>query len=535
MFISDVIKPTDYLNWGDSDIYIQAPTGSGKTYFILNCILPMAMQQRRGILILCNRKNLYQQYITDISNNTRTRMENGDFSLYYFQLQGLLRVATYQAIAESTQIDRIIGSYGIIVCDEVHALYADSHFATGLYKAFDKLVNWSMGRLMLYVSATAEHIFPILYQETCRRFYSACYFQQPDWSRTQSIPGYYRLEEDYTFCNVRYLEKIQQIPVLIADDQDPNSKWLIFVSSVREGKAILKGLEELGQEDAFLLTKDTVMSEKGEKISEQLVSTHTFDCKVLISTLVLEAGVSVCETNVKNIVDLHYLRETFIQTLGRKRMQENENLNVYILNRNAQFWAGKQNFCMQILKEYQTIQGNFRYDLQRHIATRLLAQAGNEVLKTFVYYDDGFRFNGISILKAEQEKQFYSWILKMCQEDGHAFIREQLAWMGLESAYSEENWVKDTCDEECSEALSKCLEKYAGCKPWDKTIFREIRIELTAIIHKHCSDKGFKSDQPAHIDKLNKKFQELHLPYEILKKTVKRKQTYRIERKTEDF
>ena len=30
-YLTDVIKPLDYLGWGDSDIYIQAPTGCGKT------------------------------------------------------------------------------------------------------------------------------------------------------------------------------------------------------------------------------------------------------------------------------------------------------------------------------------------------------------------------------------------------------------------------------------------------------------------------------------------------------------------------
>ena len=117
-------------------------------------------------------------------------MQYGDCSLFNFAQSGMLYVTTYQAVAESTQTNYIIGRYGIIVCDEVHALYTDSHFATGLCKAFDKLVNWSMGRLMLYVSATAEHIFPMLYQATYQRLYPACYFQQPDWSITQSFPGY---------------------------------------------------------------------------------------------------------------------------------------------------------------------------------------------------------------------------------------------------------------------------------------------------------------------------------------------------------
>ena len=536
MYISDVIKPIDYLNWRDSDIYIQAPTGSGKTNFILNCVLPMAMQQRRGVLILCNRKNLLQQYITDINNNAIAQMQYGDCSLFNYGQSGMLYVTTYQAVAESTQIDYIIGRYGIIVCDEVHALYTDSHFATGLCKAFDKLVNWSMGRLMLYISATAEHIFPMLYQATYQRFYPACYFQQPDWSITQSFPGYYRLEDDYTFCNVHYLQDIRQIPAVIMNDQDPNSKWLVFVPSIREGKTILDGLKSLGQSDVFLLTKDTVMSEKGKRIGDQLVSAHTFDCKVLISTLVLEAGVSVCEPNVKNIVDLHYTREPFILTLGRKRIKENENLNVYILNRNGKFWSGKRNFCTQILKEYQMIRyANMNNQMcQKFIATRLLEQAGNEALKTFVYYDDGYRFNYMAILKAEQDKQFYLSILKRQQEDEYVFIREQLSWLGLENTYSEENWIPVDADGECRRELTRCLVKYAGCMPMEKEMFGDVQMELTKIIHKYyADDEKFRSNRPACIKQIARKMEELFLPYEIVTETIKRRQTYRIERKTE--
>ena len=59
-------------------------------------------------------------------------------------------------------------------------------------------------------------------------------------------------------------------------------------------------------------------------------------------------------------------------------------------------------------------------------------------------------------------------------------------------------------------------------------------MELTKIIHKYYADDDkFRSNRPACIKQIARKMEELFLPYEIVTETIKRRQTYRIERKTE--
>ena len=56
-YISDIIGQ-DYLNWNNQYILISSHTGSGKTTFILNQLLPHAIKQNKYILYLCNNKVL---------------------------------------------------------------------------------------------------------------------------------------------------------------------------------------------------------------------------------------------------------------------------------------------------------------------------------------------------------------------------------------------------------------------------------------------------------------------------------------------
>ena len=55
-----------------------------------------------------------------------------------------------------------------------------------------------------------------------------------------------------------------------------------------------------------------------------------FDCQVLIATSVLDCGVNIADSDVKNIVIGHSEKTTFLQMLGRKRIQSNEAVTLYI-------------------------------------------------------------------------------------------------------------------------------------------------------------------------------------------------------------
>ena len=534
-YLTDVIKPLDYLGWGDSDIYIQAPTGCGKTYFILHNIVPMAMQRGTGVLILCNRKNLLLQYNNDIIAQNQELVKCGNDNLFRYLSDGMLLVTTYQAIAASSKYDQIIARFGVVVCDEVHALYADSQFATNLYIAFDKILQWSFGRLMLFVSATAEHIFPILYHEKWKRCYTDLHFKQIDWNQNQSIPGYYKVEADYSFCEVKYLREIEQIPSLIQQDQDLNSKWIVFVPSIGEGKAIEKGLRRIGQTDVFLLTKKSASSVQGEKICEQLTRYHTFEPRILISTPVLEAGVSVCELNVKNVIDLHFLRESFVQTLGRKRLQQGEQINLYILNRGKVFFSRKQFFGGQILKEASVIDNKVQSQyIQGYIANRLLEKNEEiEALKTFLFCDVSgkYQINPISQKKARDDYNFYTEMVRLLALDKTAFIRRQLLWLGLGQSYSEDNWIKEFRNDEIEKEVLGYLEKSVDGTPMDRAAFSKFKLELSRLFHRLFPEEPFRSDRPMCTSKLVRKMKSMNLPFDIVSENVDRKKQYRVVKK----
>ena len=61
-YISDIIGDA-YQDWAEGDnILIATPTGSGKSTFILKCLLPYAAACQKHIVYVCNRKALREQF-----------------------------------------------------------------------------------------------------------------------------------------------------------------------------------------------------------------------------------------------------------------------------------------------------------------------------------------------------------------------------------------------------------------------------------------------------------------------------------------
>lgn len=59
------------------NIIINAPTGSGKTYFILNKLLPYAIQHNHTIVYFTNRTTLKKQIEQEVDN--KSKCENIDY------------------------------------------------------------------------------------------------------------------------------------------------------------------------------------------------------------------------------------------------------------------------------------------------------------------------------------------------------------------------------------------------------------------------------------------------------------------------
>lgn len=139
---------------------------------------------------------------------------------------------------------------------------------------------------------------------------------------------YYTSPHDYSYATPVYFSEYSQLIELILDSQE---KWLIFVDRERDGIYLSESLNQRDTTAVFLSAK-TSRSSKYEGYYEfhNIVDKQRFNCKVLIATAVLDCGINIVDSAVKNIVISHPEKTTFMQMLGRKRINDGESINLYI-------------------------------------------------------------------------------------------------------------------------------------------------------------------------------------------------------------
>ena len=137
----------EYQEWSAGDtVLLRAPTGTGKTHFILHTLLPYAMENGEYILYLANRRILKEQLEADIS----------EFPL---EQQPYINVELYQKLDEylcgrGYDIQR----YKYIICDEAHYFSSDSLFNTRTEILYPWLSDQFRSKIMIYISATPESV-----------------------------------------------------------------------------------------------------------------------------------------------------------------------------------------------------------------------------------------------------------------------------------------------------------------------------------------------------------------------------------------
>ena len=137
-YVADVIGE-EYWNWEATDkIFITAPTGSGKTYFVLRNLIKRAIANKENIVYFVNRKILKKQLQKEMDDIYAEMLRNGHENAD--MLNGIITLMTYQQleimISNKSAIevhDLLVNwctKYEIAVFDECHYFYADSNFNT---------------------------------------------------------------------------------------------------------------------------------------------------------------------------------------------------------------------------------------------------------------------------------------------------------------------------------------------------------------------------------------------------------------------
>ena len=363
--LSDVMKYWTKF----TPIFIDAGTGAGKTTFSIDYVCTMANSRKKNVLYVTNREGL--------SNQIKNRLVEGYDEKFSLNMEiddlrgvrqiGNVYIVTYQGIwSVLNRIDEL--DIGYVIMDEVHYFLSDSLFGDNTWELLEKMVYKLKDVVRIYMTATKWGILDMIRQlesnlsenRKIELHVASCYFPEVINPSLKKVRYFARSGEFtvYSFprkasnINLKVLphtvreNKIQILAEMVKATPH-HEKWAIFVVSKEKGHRLRDAiLEEIEEKD------DVAYVDAGQKDSyvwRKLVMQSKFDAKVLITTSVAECGMNIHDPDVKHIVLFTTDHAQFIQELGRKRLEEGEDINVYVPNLSLQQLSRLQNFNQQLV------------------------------------------------------------------------------------------------------------------------------------------------------------------------------------------
>lgn len=370
-------------------VFIHAPTGSGKNYFVVNSLSDAVGTVGGRVLILTNRTalTLQQRMEADKKNGFPSYSQKVYENCY---LSGNMDIISYhQAISYITNPSNWTIRYvKAVVFDEAHFFLADSLFNSDTSFILQQLIKRFYGCKRIYMSATPENVKDIISYEELKAFCNYAYFgnrlineyhdlnpsdnplfmlQLPvvatgkatdtqESSPTNKDNEDKEKPDDNSSSDAPSEDTMQSFPLplppypQIAEyvfQSTFNHVNLHFFHSWYSIETLAKDENTLDKWLIFVRTK-----KDGEKLKEKigdcaefidadrkkednerfqaLIRDEEFDYKVLISTTVLYNGVSLKDDALKHIVVDSINKTDVIQMLGRKRLKEGESVNLYV-------------------------------------------------------------------------------------------------------------------------------------------------------------------------------------------------------------
>lgn len=387
-YVSNFIDINEVKTWVSSTpIFISSQTGSGKNYFIQNTLIKKHLLQSNDnnnrMLILSNRKALNRQNKNEIAD---LYVKEGD-SYYshlreYYLPEGIDRyckefndidIFTYQQMYNDDILSK--KSYRFIICDECHFFTSDSIFNAYTHNILKYIVDKGKNSIRLYMSATLEDAIEAIIREEFSdydkimtkesyKYHDKIRINTPildlqsdkmhfrrndDGTIHVTIPRlkilFYYMKRNYDYITPHSYNEIKDLFKKIKETSSSDNKWLIFVGDTKTGKDILEYMNNdhsnsqksnSSVSKATLITSQLINQTSGKSNVandefDYIATNSKFNSDILISTSVLDNGINIKDTNVKNIIIDTPNKIEFIQMLGRvRKVGNNDNkLNLY--------------------------------------------------------------------------------------------------------------------------------------------------------------------------------------------------------------
>ena len=389
--------------------------------------------------------------------------------------------------------------YSYIVCDECHFFTADGDFNNKTRLAYKSLVKTRhRNAIKIFISATMDEVANAI--DKVMKEYKLDIFKK-------NTIHTYSTGIDYSYLNTKYFTKISDIITLIKNDKS-NDKWLVFVTSKSNGKDILDKLT------SYNISSELIISGTNNKESKNITTESKFNCKVLITTKVLDNGVNIKDVDVKNLVVMANDKTTFLQEIGRIRFRIDNapNINLYI------YVSNKRVFNTFINKVYEPKFNSYNLfvDNKKEFEKKYdndLSQVYDDIFYREVNTNK-YKVNKFGLVRLFRDMSFAKDMLEKLENDKFAFIKEQLSWLGLEDTFSKENLIENVAEDSNLELLKNFLDNaYKNDERFTKEYFlskmdefinadESLRIELNKIDGGKSRKKGMKAYNDLFSNKL---------------------------------
>lgn len=393
-----------YLWTVNTPVVIAAPTGVGKTTWILKGLLPEVRRSGKKMLLLTNRTALSEQTKKQLLSDVLGRyvgkaeyykmklqfeseFENGKVGMYDF---GPAIIMTMQAFYKTDKKKLSNYNIGAVVVDEAHFFKADALFNYTTKKIFEDIFSYFNFSLKIFVTATPQNILPDIIEKglalkpfdsmdicRCPKKYANLYDFVSGMIGYQDIEGsYYRagtvmymfpdIKKDYKMISVEYDEDyLKALTPLIDEVNKSDFKAVLFINDKKAGRVLADKFDNAIFIDSASKNAGIVSDEY--ICYKRLIQNEKFDTKVLICTSVLDNGININDDTVRYVFIDADDESEFLQMLGRvrfSRLKSRPQLNVYFFKYNRDYFTKKMSYFSNTLAELKFFSGIKMYEEQ---------------------------------------------------------------------------------------------------------------------------------------------------------------------------
>lgn len=578
-FVSESIGD-QFKTWKAEDpVFIDAPTGTRKTTFVYEKIIPEAINQGKCVLLISNRIAISAQQKRKILNivsklapesiahiTEKPDKEIVD-SLAFF---GPVCVTTYQGIhgllhsyeSNETNICEWFRRLWCIVLDEIHFLYSDSLFNSCCGYLLEKLPWVFRNAIRIYMTATSWEIKELIYESekavlsinenliTDREAYISYLIpnlrNEAESDRVKAHRTFYDycMQADYSAYHLHFFNDALYCPpksgknpaqkhirkkylLALIDQMNPapnaKDKWLVFVDKKSSGQKMQAALREKGISVAYI---DSAIK-KPKSAWKKLIEEEKLETDVLCATPVIECGVNVADDSVHHVAILCTDRTTFIQLLGRKRRKQNESVDLWVWLPDQEYFQNmkkKMEWYIWLSKSLQEARRKYTKQKAQYAqcAKTLWKNKDSLEYESLFYVDNAglFTVNEYVQYVLGRRYEFIKWLAE--SNDSELFKKVVEGWLGIKSIDVEAlpstyARIPEEFFSDEMKQLSRALKRETG-KALTEENFKPIRKKIVELVEATGIEK-IRDDRRNTLSAktLNRYLAILKIPYSISK------------------